>query len=106
MLALVLVAGLAACGGGGSDDPNVGTWNAVSASMMGIEMEVADLFDGGVTLELKSNGKFTINVDGEKSSGKWEYNGDTINFTASDADMTGTVKDGMLTLTDLLGIEN
>ncbi len=104
LLAIMLVAGLAACGGGSSDDPNVGTWNAVSASMMGIDMEVADLFEDGVTLELKANGKFTLSVDGEKGNGKWEYGGDAINFSASDADMTGTVKDGMLTLTNLLGM--
>ncbi|MDL2214256.1 DUF5640 domain-containing protein [Clostridia bacterium OttesenSCG-928-O13] len=104
LLALVLVIGLAACGGGKSDDPNVGMWNAVSASMMGIDMEIDELFESGVTLELKANGKFTIDVDGEKGNGKWEYDGDTLKFSASDADMTGTVEDGMLTLTNLLGM--
>lgn len=105
VLLMVMLLALAACGGGGgSDDPNVGTWKAVSTSMLGMEMEVAELFENGVTLELKSNGKFTIDVSGENGNGKWEYDGDALNFSASDADMTGVIKDGMLTLTNLLGM--
>ncbi|MDL2294506.1 DUF5640 domain-containing protein [Ruminococcaceae bacterium OttesenSCG-928-D13] len=102
LLVLVLVIGLAACGGGKSDDPNVGNWNAVSATMLGIEMEVDDLFESGVTLEIKANGKFTLNVDGEKGSGKWEYAGSTIKMTASGVEMTGTIENGTLTLNNLL----
>ncbi|MDL2235953.1 hypothetical protein LJC07_07420 [Christensenellaceae bacterium OttesenSCG-928-L17] len=105
LLALMLVFSLAACGGGGkSDDPNVGKWNAVSASMLGLDMGIADLFEGGVTLELKSNGKFTLDVDGEKGSGKWEYNGTGIQMTASGVDMSATIANGKLTLTNLLGM--
>lgn len=104
MFAMVFIVCISACKDGKSDDPNVGKWNAVSISMMGIDMEVAELFEGGVILELKANGRFSIDVDGEEGSGKWEYDGDLFKFSASDADMTGVIKNDRLTLTNLLGM--
>ncbi|MDL2248612.1 hypothetical protein LJB89_02835 [Tyzzerella sp. OttesenSCG-928-J15] len=101
--ALLLALSLGGCGGGGkSDDPNVGIWNGISVSMLGIDMDIAEVFDNGVTLELKANGKFTLDVDGDKGSGKWEYDGKGISFSSSDAQMHGTFEGDMLKLNNLL----
>lgn len=102
LLILTVALGLSACSGGKSDDPNVGKWNAVSASMMGFDMETSELFDNGVSLEIKANGQFTLDVDGEKASGKWEYDGDEIVFSSSDTSMVGTIENGTLILINLL----
>ena len=73
LLVLILTFSLAACGGGGagSDDPNLGLWEAKLAEMLGIEMDVADFFEKGFTIELKTNGNCTLNVDGSRANGKW-----------------------------------
>ncbi len=105
LLILVLLFTLSACNstGGDKDDPNLGVWHAVSASMAGINMDVADIFEKGVTLELKGNGKFDMTVEGESAGGKWAYDGDALKLTADGIEMTCVVENGMLILTDLLG---
>lgn len=72
ILAIVLIVSLVG-GNKASDDPNVGLWKAVTASMWEMDMAVSDLFEEGVTLELKGNGKCVLNVDGDSADGKWSY---------------------------------
>lgn len=52
ILAIVLIVSLVG-GNKASDDPNVGLWNAVTASMWEMDRAGSDLFEEGVTLELK-----------------------------------------------------
>ena len=52
-----------------SNDPNVGVWNAATASMWGMDMAVSDIFANGVSLELKDNGKCVLTVDGDAANG-------------------------------------
>lgn len=103
LLVLVLLLSIAGCNSK-SDDPNIGKWNAVSASIMGIEMGVSDLFDDGVTLELAANGKFSLRVDGARDNGKWEYTGNGLKMTIGRTEMTANLSDGMLTITNLLSM--
>lgn len=92
LLAALMVFGLTACGGGGGepDNPRVGTYEGVSVSMMGIELGTEEVFEKGVTLELKNKGKCTLTVDGDGGSGKWTLEGDTIHITGGGADEYGT----------------
>lgn len=55
ILAIVLICVLGGKGGGGdaADDPNLGLYTATTAEMLGIEMDITDLFENGVTIELK-----------------------------------------------------
>lgn len=84
-----------------SDDPNVGMWNAVSASTMGITEDISELFEQGASLKLKENGKYKLLLDGEKALGKWSYK-DGVLELSGDVDFTGNINNGVLTLTNLL----
>ncbi len=85
-----------------SNDPNVGVWNATNASMWGMDMAVADVFENGVSLELKDNGKCVLTVDGDSANGKWSYEDGVLSLTGGGVDCTGTIESGVLSLTNLM----
>lgn len=74
-LALACLAGLTACGGGGdqyADSPYLGTWNADTASYMGLELSAADILeDQEFSITLEASGKATANVMGDTGEGEW-----------------------------------
>lgn len=86
------------------DDPNLGIYNAKTASMLGIDMNVADLFENGFSIELIANGKCVINADGTRGNGSWTLKGDTFHVNGGGLDCDGTLKAGVLTLEDVLGM--
>lgn len=104
ILAIVLICALGGKGGGGdaADDPNLGLYTATTAEMLGIEMDITDLFENGVTIELKSNGKCTMNVDGTKGSGKWTLENGVFHVKGGGLDCDGTLANGVMTLENML----
>jgi len=82
---------LVGCGGGKNDDPNVGMWKATSISMLGMDLGVDDVFNSDVTIELKSNGRFEMIVDGETGAGTWDVSDGTLNLSSSDANISGKI---------------
>ena len=105
VVALVLLAAmLTACGGGGgSSDPNCGVYEASTAEMMGITMDIADLFEGGCSIELLDGGKAKFNYDGKSYNMKWTLEGSTFHAEGGGAELDGTLSGGVMELTDLLG---
>lgn len=100
VLVIALAVGLFSCigGGGDSDDPNLGMYNAVSCSYGGFEMSAE-----GEWLELKSGGKLKMNLMGEEYSGKWELDGENLTVTQAGDTYYGTLEDGVIVL-DLAGL--
>ena len=100
VLVIALAVGLFSCigGGGDSDDPNLGIYNAVSCSYGGFEMSAE-----GEWLELKSGGKLKMNLMGEEYSGKWELDGESLTVTQAGDTYYGTLEDGVIEL-DLAGL--
>ena len=106
-LAAILIFSLAACGGGGSSDasdPNQGLWSAVEVEMMGFTMDVSEVYEKGFTIELKSGGKCALNVDGAKANGTWSLNGSAFTVKGGGLDESGTLADGALTLSNVMGM--
>ena len=79
--------------GGGSDDPNLGLYEAVSCEVMGIDLGVDDEW-----LELKSGGKATLMLMGDEYSCKWSLDGDELTLTQAGDDYYGTLEDGVIVL--------
>jgi len=104
VLLVIALGALVGCGPNKSDDPNVGLWKATSVSMMGMTMDPAEVFESGITLELKANGKFELSMDGETGNGSWDIDGGKVQLTSSDAEMSGTVSGNTMTLIDVAGM--
>lgn len=101
LLALAMLLALAACGS--EPDPNCGVYKATAASMGGITIDVESVFDGGFSIELKDGGRAVLTTDGEDYRVTWNLDGSSVTVSGSDADMTGTLADGVMVLEDVLG---
>lgn len=85
-------------------DPNSGVYKGVSAEMMGISMSIDELYEGGVTFELKDGGKGTCTIDGTDYKIKWTLDGDTFHAEGGGAEFDGTLSNGVMELEDLMGM--
>lgn len=63
---------LAGCGANMSASPNLGTWEAESASMSGVELAIGDIMPGGFTFILNADGSCELHVNGQTEKGKWK----------------------------------
>ena len=108
-LALVLVLSLTACGskdGGDSADPNLGKYLGTEFSGDGNEwLSLDEVYDEGESyIELKSDGKGEFCLGGDATDIKWTLESDgALKLTRDDMESNGTLKDGLITLTDLWG---
>ncbi len=108
LLALILVMALAclslvACGG--SKDPIVGTWKAVSIEANGQTMElekfaemVGQEFEASI--EVKSDGTAILSVTGEEDqTANWKADGDSYVFTGDGEESKITLEDDVMKIT-------
>lgn len=103
MMVLVCALSLAACGGSKA----VGTYELESMTVGGETMNIKEMEEAAgvemnVTMEIKSNGKFTMKATGMDDSmneeGTWEEKGDKLILTVDDEPAEATLKDGVLTM--------
>ena len=99
LMALMMILGLAACGGGGKNP--VGVYKVTKRSSDGIEMtteEMTEMFGMEIemTLELKDDNTFVLDLgvlmaeDEEGASGTWKLDGDSLTLSANGEDLTTT----------------
>lgn len=108
-LALMMLLALSACGskgGGTSDDPNLGKYIGAEFSGDGSQWFLLDeIYDEGESyIELKSGGKGVFCLGGDATDIKWELKSDgSLKLTRDSLESSGTLQDGVITLTDLWG---
>ncbi len=115
LLALSLVLGLTACGGGDSESSAAGSYNLTSITAAGQTLSMDDLksmadsagIDMDFGLELKSDGKYELNMVGpngaETQEGTWEEKDGTVSLTTDGTTISGKLDGGKLTLADESG---
>ena len=86
-----------------SNNPNLGLYTAFTGSMSGIEIEIADVYAGGFTIELKANGKAQLDIDGTTGKGKWTLEGNKFTISGGGFEGEGTLKDGVMILENVMG---
>ena len=108
-LVMILILSLTACGGkggGASDDPNLGKYIGEEYSGDGSNwFSLSEIFDEGESyIELKDGGKGVFCLGGDATDIKWTLENGTLKMTRDSLESNGTLKDGIITLTDLWGI--
>ena len=94
---------LAGCGGYKAA-PVVGTWNATTIEMGGSTIKIdewlslAGLSDMKNEMELKSDGKLTVDLMGEQGEGTWKYEEPKVTLTIEGDDTVAEYKDGKIVL--------
>lgn len=96
ILALAMLLVLAACGG--EPDPNAGVYEAQSAEMSGISLDIDSVYKGGLSFELKDGGRAVMTMGGQDYNLRWKLDGEAITIIASDTELTGTLADGTMIL--------
>ena len=104
LLALAMIVSLAACGGGGSGA--AGSYKMTKMNAAGVEMNIDDLaalagVDMTVTLELKADGNFTLDMSalGTGSvSGTWTASGNTVTLSSEGEDIAATLNGNTLVM--------
>ena len=86
-----------------SSDPNLGVWKVEYAEMWGFETDIKDIFEKGFTIELLDKGKCKLNIDGTEGNGKWTLKDGVLTIKGGGLDSSGSLKDDVLTLEDVLG---
>ena len=108
-LVMILILSLTACGGKGgeaSDDPNLGKYIGEEYSGDGSNwFSLSEIFDEGESyIELKDGGKGVFCLGGDATDIKWTLENDgTLKLTRDSLESNGTLKDGLITLTDIWG---
>ena len=103
MIIVTMISGSLRTGKPNAADPNQGTWKATRAETGGSTREIGTAFGSGFTLDLNDKGKCVATVAGTKAYGKWTLSGDTLQLDCSGLTCTGTLKNGLITLTDVHG---
>ena len=103
MIIITMISGSLRTGKPNAADPNQGTWKATRAEFDGSSREIGTAFGSGFTLDLNDKGKCVAMVAGTKSYGKWTLSGDTLQLDCGGLNCTGTLKNGLITLTDVQG---
>ena len=101
-LALVLVLGLPACGESEQPDPNAGLYEAESAKMYGISIQISDVFEDGFSLELKNGGKAVFHYEGKNYNLKWTLDGEVFHAEGGGATLDGSLSEGVMLLQNVL----
>ena len=103
LLAAIMMFTLAACSGDDSaDDPNLGKYEGQSAEMSGFTVGVDQLFEEGISVELKKKGKGKIYCDGASDSIKWTLDGSDFHAEGGGNEYDGTLSDGVMVLENIL----
>ncbi len=102
MIACILALALCACGEKGATEPGTGVYVAQTASMMGFEMGVDEVFEQGFKLDLRDKGTGRIYVDGDDAGFKWTLDGTAFSGEGGGAELSGTMKDGVIELTNVM----
>lgn len=93
---------LAGCGSDSklADSKYLGKWVGSTVEYGEIQMELEQVFPDGFSIELTADGKITLDVNGEKTSGKWdESDNGVIVDQGSDNEVELVDRDGNLVIT-------
>lgn len=92
---------LSACGGGGRADAEYeGKYISVAAEAIGVTLTGDDV--SGFGLELNSNGKGKMSVEGESHSIKWTNDDENITVSLEGTDMIGAIGKDTIVFNNLL----
>ncbi len=93
---------LTGCAKESEADPNAGLYKGTVAEALGMQLEIDEVFEGGMSIELKNGGKAQFNYEGKSYNLKWTLDGTTFHAEGGGAELDGTRSDGTMVLENIL----
>ena len=101
MAAVLLVGTLTGCGKA-EPDPNSGLYEAVSAKVMGMDMDVSEIYENGVSFDLQDGGKCVADLDGDTYKIKWSTDGNRVHIEGRGVELDGTIGGGDMIIENMM----
>ena len=105
--AAVLLAGLIACvlcACGSPPDANLGRYIGTAVRVVDKDEAMSDIYSGENSIELKKGGNAVFTVEDNPMESTYIITDGKITITHDGVDASGTVEDGVITITDFFGI--
>ena len=99
ILVLVLSLSLCAC----SADPNCGLYTCKTVTVGDLSVNADKAYVNGASIELKTAGACTVNLDGAQYDGSWKSGDNSVTITLEGTDSVGTINGNTISI-DLYGV--
>lgn len=103
LICCVLTVSLIGCGGSAEPDPNAGVYIAKTVEALDMSFSAEEIFDSPMSIELLSNGKAELSLDGDTETMSWNLDGDRIEITDGDDTISGTLSSGVMIIDNFAG---
>ena len=100
-----LLAALCLCACGGNVPEECGAYTLAAARAEGESMSIESVCPDGAELELLPGGKGRVTLGAESGRLKWRLNGEELYLNTDSGTYTGSLKDGVMTLSLPSGVE-
>ena len=89
---------------GSTDTDILGVYHADKGVAYGSEVEISEMWEKGFSIELQEGGKCIAVIDGQRSEATWLLDGENFTLTEGSMELTGTFSDGVICLSDIMGM--
>lgn len=105
--AAVLLAGLIACvlcACGSSQDANLGLYIGTIVRVVEKDEDMSGLYSGENSIELRTGGSAVFTIEDNPMESTYVISDGRITLTHDGVEASGTIEDGVITITDFFGI--
>ncbi len=88
----------------GADSDELGVYYASDITMMGMSFDPGELFEDGLSVELKSGNKCVLKMEGIEYNAEWTLDGTELTIKQNDDEFSGTLENNTIFMSNLMNL--